>query len=186
MSRAPRWRVRGAKPKEEQKEGWVLVGRGHPASNRRGATLWIPPACRNVWIRRGAGFYFRAGREVKVRRPPGKEEGKKVLSSISTSFPRRWKSRPAQRITGDLRPPFVSPTKKSSLTISHSFPAEPPLFAIRSTTSAFPFYNIPRRPPFQSLRKNQYQSNQRLTSSVIFPAPGEFTRPIPQSPALLK
>ena len=44
--------------------------------------------------------------------------------------------------------------------ISHSFPAEPPLFAIRSTTSAFPFYNIPRRPPFQSLRKNQYQSNQ--------------------------
>jgi hypothetical protein len=36
MSGAPRWRVRGAKPKEEQKEGWVLVGRGHPASNRRG------------------------------------------------------------------------------------------------------------------------------------------------------
>ena len=31
-----RRRVRGAKPKEEQKEGWVLVGRGHPASNRRG------------------------------------------------------------------------------------------------------------------------------------------------------
>ncbi|KAJ4982451.1 hypothetical protein NE237_033288 [Protea cynaroides] len=40
-----------------------------------------------------------------------------VLSSISTSFPRRWKSRPAQRITVDRRPPFVSPTKKSSLTI---------------------------------------------------------------------
>ncbi|KAK4412312.1 hypothetical protein Salat_2982800 [Sesamum alatum] len=36
MSRAPRWRVRGGKPKEEQKEGWVLVGRGHPASNGRG------------------------------------------------------------------------------------------------------------------------------------------------------
>lgn len=67
-----------------------------------------------------------------------------MLSSISTSFPRRWKSRPAQRITG--LEPFVSPTKKSSLTISHSFPAEPPLFAIRSTTSAFPFYNIPRLP----------------------------------------
>lgn len=52
---------------------------------------------------KGAGFYFRAGREVKAIRedcPPGKEEGKKVLSSISTSFPRRWKSRPAQRITG--------------------------------------------------------------------------------------
>ncbi|GJZ04926.1 hypothetical protein Tco_0538201 [Tanacetum coccineum] len=36
MSRAPRWRVRGGNPKEEQKEGWVLVGQGHPASNRRG------------------------------------------------------------------------------------------------------------------------------------------------------
>ncbi|KAL4582537.1 hypothetical protein LXL04_007088 [Taraxacum kok-saghyz] len=62
--------------------------------------------------------------------PPGKEEGKKALSSISTSFPRRWKSRPAQRITGAIYP-FVSTTKKSSLTISHSFPGEPPLFAIR-------------------------------------------------------
>ncbi|PHT51439.1 hypothetical protein CQW23_11186 [Capsicum baccatum] len=36
MSRAPKWRVRGGKPKEEQKEGWVFVGRGHPAPNRRG------------------------------------------------------------------------------------------------------------------------------------------------------
>lgn len=50
-------------------------------------------------------------------------------------------------------------------------------FAIRSTTSAFPFCNIPRRPPFQSLRKNQYQSKPYLSkaSSVIFPAPGEST-----------
>ncbi|KAK8509859.1 hypothetical protein V6N12_001931 [Hibiscus sabdariffa] len=35
----------------------------------------------------GAGFYFRAGREVKAIRedfPPGKEERKKALSSIST------------------------------------------------------------------------------------------------------
>ena len=117
------------------------------------------PACRNEWIRRGLGSRFpvRAGGEaIREDCPTGKEEGKKVLSSISTSFPRRWKSRPAQRITGAN----VSPTKKSSLTISPSFPAEPPLFAIRSTTSAFPFYNIPRRPPFQSLRKKKYQSNQ--------------------------
>jgi hypothetical protein len=69
--------------------------RPHPASNRRGA-FWIPPACRNEWIRKGAGFYFRAGQEVKARRRrevrlPGKEEDKKVLSSISTCFPRRWK-----------------------------------------------------------------------------------------------
>ncbi|KAM1196598.1 hypothetical protein ACFX13_024431 [Malus domestica] len=55
------------------------------------------------------------GREVKAIRedcPPGKvvylltlkskEESKRVLSSISTSFPRRWKSRPAQRITGAI------------------------------------------------------------------------------------
>lgn len=96
-----------------------------------GASLWILSTCRNEWIRRGFGsLYFRAGREVKAIRedcPPGKEKVKKVLSSISTSFPRRWKSRPAQRFMA----PFVSPTKKSSLTISHSFPAEPPLFAIR-------------------------------------------------------
>ena len=141
---------------------------------------------------KGAGLYFRAGREAKAIRedcPPGKEEGKRVLSSISTSFPRRWKSRPAQRITG-ANAPFVSPTKKSSLTISHSFPAEPPLFAIRSTTSPYPFYNIPRRPPFQSLRKKKIPIKSKpylsKASSVIFPAPGEFTRPIPQSPALLK
>jgi hypothetical protein len=43
------------------------------------------------WVR----FPGRA-REVKARRRrevrlPGKEEEKKVLSSISTSFPRRWK-----------------------------------------------------------------------------------------------
>lgn len=52
-----------------------------------------------------AGFYFRARREVKAIRedcPPGKEERKRVLSSISTSFPRRLKSRPAQRITGAI------------------------------------------------------------------------------------
>lgn len=66
MSRVPRWRVRGAKPKEEQKEGWVLVGRGHPASNRR--VVVDQADCRNEWIRRGAGFYFRAGREVKAIR----------------------------------------------------------------------------------------------------------------------
>jgi len=45
-------------------------------------------------------FPGRAGGEGHKRRlPSGKEERKKVLSSISTSFPRRWKSRPAQRIT---------------------------------------------------------------------------------------
>ncbi|CAI9288000.1 unnamed protein product [Lactuca saligna] len=50
-------------------------------------------------------LYFRAGREVKAIRedcPPGKEEGKKALPSISTSFPRRWKSILAQRITGAI------------------------------------------------------------------------------------
>lgn len=105
---------------------------------------------------KGAGFYFRAGREVKAIRedcPPGKEEGKKVLSSISTSFPRRWKSRPAQRITGAFG--ALRFANKEVILDSYSFPAEPPLFAIRSTTSAFPFYNIPRRPPFQSLRKQK-------------------------------
>lgn len=134
---------------------------------------------------KGAGFYFRAGREVKALIedcPPGKEERKKVLSSISTSFPRRWKSRPAQRITGAN----VSPTKKSSLTISPSFPAEPPLFAIRSTTSAFPFYNIPRRPPFQSLRKKEIPLKSKpylsKASSVIFRPQGSLLDPFPSLP----
>jgi len=61
-------------------------------------------------------------------------------------------------------------------------------FAIRSTTSAFPFCNIPRHPPFESLRKKTNQSQPYLSkaSSVIFLALGEFTQPIPQSSALLK
>nr|GMD82668.1 hypothetical protein HannXRQ_Chr08g0236041 [Ipomoea batatas] len=133
MSRAPKWRVRGGKPKKEQKEGWVLVGRGHPASNRRGLSSGSSLLAEMNGLEGGLVLYFRAGQEVKAIRedcPPSKEDGKKVLSSISTSFLRPWKSRPAQRITCTIWP-FVSPTKKSSLTISHSFPAEPPLFAIR-------------------------------------------------------
>lgn len=100
MNRAPRWRVRGGNPKEEQKEGWVLVGQGHPASNRRGLSSGSSLLAEMNGSEGGWILYFRAGREVKAIRedcPPGKEEGKKALSSISTSFPRRWKSRPAQR-----------------------------------------------------------------------------------------
>lgn len=105
MSRAPRWRVRGGSPKEEQKEGWVLVGQGHPASNRRGLSSGSSLLAEKNGSEGGWILYFRAGREVKAIRedcPPGKEEGKKALSSISTSFPRCWKSRPAQRITGAI------------------------------------------------------------------------------------
>lgn len=131
MSRAPRWRVRGGKAKEEEKEGWVLVGK--PGLECPGSSLWILPTCRNEWIRGGfPSLYFRDVRGVKAIRedcPPGKEEGKKVLSSISTSFPRPWKSRPAQRMTLALG--ALPKDKKSSLTISHSLPAEPPLFPIR-------------------------------------------------------
>jgi len=149
MSGAPRWRVRGAKPKEEQKEGWVLVGRGHPASNRRGRQLWIPPACRNEWIRRGAGFYFRAGRG---RWRPEEEE--KCAFPVRKSTKRCCHlSRPVSRGLGNqdrLReslawflPPhrFANKEVILDLTIDHSFPTEPPLFAIRSTylTSAFHF-----------------------------------------------
>lgn len=103
MSRAPRWRVRGGNPKEEQKEGWVLVGRGHPASNRRGLSSGSSLLAE---MNGSEGVLdFRAGREVRAIRedcPPGKEEEKRVLSSISTSFLRRWKSRPVQRITGAI------------------------------------------------------------------------------------
>ena len=100
-------------------------------------------------------LYFRAGREVKARRedrPPGKEEGKKVLSSISTSFSRRWKSRPAQRITG-----VVSPLRFANKeVILDDFPFLPRLSS-PFDASAFPFYNIPGRSPFQSLRKKKDQ-----------------------------
>lgn len=84
-------------------------------------------------IEGGLVLYFRAGREVKAIRedcPPGKEEGKRCCHL----------SRPVSRGVGNpdrlreslaLLAPFVSPTKKSSLTISHSFPVEPPLLAIR-------------------------------------------------------
>ena len=128
----------------------------------------------------GLVLYFRAGREVKAIRedcPPGKEEGKKVLSSISTSFPRRWKSRPAQRITG----PIGALRFANKEVILDDFPFPSCRAASLGHSMLPPFYNIPRRPPFQSLRKNQYQSKPYLSkaSSVIFPTPGEFTRPIP-------
>ena len=120
------------------------VGRGHPASNRRGATLWIPPACRNEWIRREAGFYFRAGREVKARRRrevrlPGKEEEKKVI--YLDQFPEAL-----ERKTGSenhWRPPhrFANKEVILDLTIDHSFPA-----SLRHSPLPSFFYNIPTFP----------------------------------------
>nr|GEX31262.1 hypothetical protein [Tanacetum cinerariifolium] len=91
MSRAHRWRVRGGKPKEEKKEGWVLVGQGHPASNRRGLSSGSSLLAEKNGSKGGWILYFWAGREVKAIRkdcPPGKEDEKKALSSISTSFSR--------------------------------------------------------------------------------------------------
>lgn len=111
---------------------------------RKVGSLWGNPASNVRGLRSGSSLlaemngsevpslYFRDVRGVKAIRedcPPGKEEGKKVLSSISTSFPRPWKSRPAQRMTLALG--ALPKDKKSSLTISHSLPAEPPLFPIR-------------------------------------------------------
>lgn len=154
-----------------------------PGLEWEGALLWILPTCKNEWIRRGFGsLYFRAGREVKAIRedcPPGKEEGKKVLSSISTSFPRRWKSRPAQRITlafGALR--FANKE-----VILDNFPFLPCRATSLRYSMPLPSLSItyPGALLSQSLRKNQYQSKPYLSkaSSVIFPTPGEFTRPIP-------
>ncbi|GMN27386.1 hypothetical protein TIFTF001_046137 [Ficus carica] len=57
--------------------------------------------------------------------------------------------RPAQRITG-ANATFVSPTKKSSLTISPSFPAEPPLFAIRISRTAQVSVRLRMRTSFPS------------------------------------
>lgn len=65
MSRAPRWRVRGGKPKEEQKEGWVLAGRGRPASNRRGLRSGASLLAEMNGSEGGWVLDFRAGREVR-------------------------------------------------------------------------------------------------------------------------
>ncbi|KAF4349929.1 hypothetical protein G4B88_002351 (mitochondrion) [Cannabis sativa] len=89
----------------------------------------------------------------------GSEGGLGSISVPGGSFPRRWKSRPAQRITGAN----VSPTKKSSLTISPSFPAEPPLFAIRK---------IP-------IKSKPYLSK---ASSVILRPQGSLLDPFPSLP----
>ncbi|KAH0634077.1 hypothetical protein KY284_006433 [Solanum tuberosum] len=67
---APKWRVRGGKPKEEQKEGWVLVGRGHPASNRRGQRSGSSLLAEMNGSERGLVLYFRAGGEGHKRRLP--------------------------------------------------------------------------------------------------------------------
>jgi len=81
----------------------------------------------------------RRRREVRL---PGKEEDKKVLSSISTCFPRRWKWRPAQRITGVLSLPhrFANKEVILDLTIDHSIPTEPPLRSIYLCLSFFRTY----------------------------------------------
>ncbi|GKF17439.1 hypothetical protein Tco_0062357, partial [Tanacetum coccineum] len=89
MSRDPKWRVRRGNPKEEQKEGWVLVGQSHLASNRRGLSSRSSLLAEKNGSEGGWILYFWAGQKVKAERedcPPGKEEGKKALSSISTSF----------------------------------------------------------------------------------------------------
>ncbi|KAM3280935.1 hypothetical protein P3S67_027955 [Capsicum chacoense] len=70
MSRAPKWRVRGGKPKEEQKEGWVFVGRGHPAPNRRGQRSGSSLLAEMNGSERGLVLYFRAGGEGHKRRLP--------------------------------------------------------------------------------------------------------------------
>ena len=78
---------------------------------QRGGFALDPPLLAEMNGLEGCWVLFpgRAGGEGHKRRlPSGKEERKKVLSSISTSFPRRWKSRPAQRITVAIQP-FVSP-----------------------------------------------------------------------------
>ncbi|WMV09219.1 hypothetical protein MTR67_002604 [Solanum verrucosum] len=67
MSRAPKWRIRGGKLKEEQKEGWVLVGCGHPASNRRGQRSGSSLLAEMNGSERGLVLYFRAGGEGHKR-----------------------------------------------------------------------------------------------------------------------
>ena len=79
-------------------------------------------------------FPGRAGGEDHKRRLPsrqGREEKGAVIYldqfpealEIQTDSENHWRY---------LALSFANKTKKSSLTISHSFPAEPPLFAIRS------------------------------------------------------
>ena len=82
---------------------WYFAYRFFSLCNRRGLSSGSPllaemNGLEGGWVR----FPGRAGGEGHKRRFPGKEEKKKVLSSRSTCFPRHWKSRPAQRITGAI------------------------------------------------------------------------------------
>ncbi|KAL4557233.1 hypothetical protein LXL04_035406 [Taraxacum kok-saghyz] len=101
-------------------------------------------------------LYFRAEREVKAISedcPPGKEEGKKALSSISTSFPRRWKSRPAQRITGD----FTRPIPQS--------PALLKAFFKRFIVQSLPFPSIDSASPNSSIVRAPFPPNAPPTQA---------------------
>jgi len=83
--------------------------------------------------------------EVKARRRrevclPGNEEDKKVLSSISTCFPRRWKWRPAQRITGVLSPPSFRQQRSHPWLDDWPFH---PYWAASSKYLPLPWFSIP-------------------------------------------
>ncbi|KAH0686009.1 hypothetical protein KY285_016551 [Solanum tuberosum] len=95
---APKWRVRGGKPKEEQKEGWVLVGRGHPASNRRGQRSGSSLLAEMNGSERGLVLYFRAGvKAIREDCPTGKEEGKRGVYSTHSPVSR------TTQVSGRLR-----------------------------------------------------------------------------------
>ena len=142
--------------------GGAFVEPNRRKSKRKGEATrpriggWIPPACRNEW----AGFYFRAGREVKARRRGEVRlpERRKRCCHLSRPVSRRKKDR--ESLACFLLPPILSPTKKSSLTWRLTIPSPP------SRLSSPPFF---------------------IRNSILFQIfRPEFTRPILQSPALLK
>ncbi|PHT56426.1 hypothetical protein CQW23_04912 [Capsicum baccatum] len=127
MSGAPKWRVRGGKPKKEQKEGWVFVGRGHPAPNRRGQRSGSSLLAEMNGSERGLVLYFRVEGESHKRRLPYR---------LAPSF-----SKNSSTSLYSIGPSLIGK--------SHPFPSNDPASPGSSTVRApFPPYGLlPRHRP---------------------------------------
>jgi hypothetical protein len=133
---------------------------------------WVPG--------RNAFFHFREVKGIREDCPPAKEEGKKALSSISTSLVSRGVGNPDR-----LRESLVL------CYLALRFDNKEVIFPIKCkynlpSKGAFPFYNIPLT-PLQSLRKTNRistslsgrtaQVSVRLRMRTSFPsAHSPFTR----------
>ncbi|MCE3216712.1 hypothetical protein HAX54_007695 [Datura stramonium] len=140
---------------------------------------------RNSKRKKGAWFSI-SGRGVKAIRedcPTGKEEGRGERGAVIylDQFPEALEIQTGS----ENHSRYLALRSANKEVILDDFPFLPCRAASSpfADASAFPFYNIPRRPPFQSLRKKD-QSKPYLSkaSSVIFPPQGSLSDPFPSLP----